>query len=207
MEGTVTVADKHTSEPWCYDRQIRVVYSRRQQARRLLWWIGCFLLIKCSLRPMYAWRRWVLRLFGAKVGENASIQRSARIEFPWNLEIGRYGSIGEEAWIYNLDKITIADYATVSQRVFLCTGSHDYTRPEFEMTIKPITIQRGVWIAADVYVGPGVTIGENAVIGARSVVVKDMPADMVCVGHPCVPIKPRVPVECCSEEDVARSRA
>jgi putative colanic acid biosynthesis acetyltransferase WcaF len=176
---------------WCYENQIRVAFTKRQQIGRILWWIGNFLLFKCSLRPMYAWRRGVLRLFGAKVDEHASIQRSVRIEFPWNLEIGRCSTIGENTWIYNLDKIYIEDFVTISQRVFLCTGTHDYTRPEFDLLTKPITIKRGVWIAADVYIGPGVTIFNDAVIGARSVVVKDMPAGMLCVGHPCAPLKTR----------------
>lgn len=194
MENCMTAtAPASQAESWCYDRQIRVAFSRREQIGRLLWWVGGFLLFRCSLRPMYAWRRWVLRLFGAKVGTRASIQRSARIEFPWNLEIGRYSTIGENTWVYNLDKVCLEDYVTLSQRVFLCTGSHDYTRPEFDMVRKPIMIHRGVWIAADVFVGPGVTIGEDAVIGVRSVVLKDMPKGMVCVGHPCVPLKPRVP--------------
>ncbi|OHB61967.1 MAG: hypothetical protein A2Y76_13705 [Planctomycetes bacterium RBG_13_60_9] len=181
---------------WCYDKQIRVVFSTREQIGRVLWWIGGLLLFKCSLRPMYAWRRGVLRLFGAKIGERASIQRSARIELPWNLEIGRFSTIGENAWVFNLDKVRLEDYVTISQRVFLCTGTHDYAHPEFRMIRKPISIRRGAWIAADAFIGPGVTVGEDAVIGVRSVVLKDMPKGMVCVGHPCVPLKPRVPASC-----------
>jgi putative colanic acid biosynthesis acetyltransferase WcaF len=173
-------------------RQIRNPYSFRQKLQRLAWWIGCVFLIKCSLRPMYTWRRWVLRLFGAKLGDHVCIQRTARIEFPWNLEMGRYSSIGEDTWIYSLAQVRIGEFSTVSQRVFLCTGTHDYTRPEFPLVTKAITIGKGVWIAADAYVGPGVSIGDNAVIGARSVVVKDMPAGMVCAGHPCKPIKHRL---------------
>jgi putative colanic acid biosynthesis acetyltransferase WcaF len=178
---------------WSYDRQIRVVFSRREQIGRILWWIGGFLLFRCSLRPMYAWRRWVLRLFGAKIGAQASIQRSVRIDLPWNLEMGRGSTIGESVWVHNLGPVRLGDYVTVSQRVYLCTGTHDYTRPEFPIIRKPISIQRGAWIAADAFIGPGVTIGEDAVIGVRSVVLKDMPKGMVCVGHPCVPLKPRVP--------------
>jgi putative colanic acid biosynthesis acetyltransferase WcaF len=194
MASCVTAtSEAHPTETWCYDRQNRTPFSRREQVGRVLWWLGGWLLFKCSLRPMYAWRRWVLRLFGARIGAQASIQRSARIEFPWNLEMGRHSTIGEGAWVYNLAKVRIDDYATLSQRVFLCTGSHDYTRPEFDMVRQPIWIQRGAWVAADVFVGPGVTIGADAVIGVRSVVLKDMPGGMVCVGHPCVPLKPRVP--------------
>lgn len=184
------------AQDWGYDRQIRVVFSRREQIGRVLWWIGGFLLFKCSLRPMYAWRRWVLRWFGATVGARASIQRSVRIDLPWNLEIGPDSTIGENVWVHTLDKVRIGDHVTISQRVFLCTGTHDYTRPEFDLLRKPISIQRGVWIAADAFIGPGVTIGADAVIGVRSVVLKDMPQGMVCVGHPCVPRKPRVPVSC-----------
>jgi putative colanic acid biosynthesis acetyltransferase WcaF len=186
-------AQADPTRAWHYDHQIRVVFSRREQIGRILWWLGGFLLFTCSLRPMYAWRRWVLRLFGAKVGAQASIQRSVRVDLPWNLEIGRGSTLGEKVWVYSLGQVRIGDYVTISQRVFLCTGTHDYTRPEFEVLRKPISIQRGVWVAADAFIGPGVTIGENAVIGVRSVVLKDMPPGMVCVGHPCVPRKPRVP--------------
>jgi len=194
MAGSATAnVQTDTAGDWVYDRQVRVVFSRREQMGRVLWWIGGFLLFKCSLRPMYAWRRWILRLFGAKVGEQASVQRSVRIDLPWNLEIGRCSTIGENAWVHSLDKVCIGDYVTISQRVFLCTGTHDYTRPEFDIIRKPISIHRGAWIAADAFIGPGVTIGEDAVIGVRSVVLKDMPKGMVCVGHPCVPLKPRVP--------------
>lgn len=182
------------AQDWGYDRQIRVVFSRREQIGRVLWWIGGFLLFQCSLRPMYAWRRGVLRLFGAKVGARASIQRSVRIDLPWNLEIGPDSTIGENVWVHTLDKVRIGDHVTISQRVFLCTGTHDYTRPEFDLLRKPVWIQRGVWIASDAFIGPGVTIGEDAVIGVRSVVLKDMPSGMVCVGHPCRPLKPRMPV-------------
>lgn len=193
-EGSVAAhLPAQPADDWSYDRQVRVVFSRREQIGRVLWWIGGFLLFQCSLRPMYAWRRWVLRLFGAKVGPQASIQRSARIDLPWNLEIGRGSTLGENTWVHSLDKVRIGDYVTISQRVFLCTGTHDYTRPEFPILRKPIAIGRGVWIAADAFIGPGVTIGADAVIGVRSVVLKDMPKGMVCVGHPCAPLKPRVP--------------
>lgn len=193
METAAANLPVASTQDWDYDRQDRAPFSRREQMGRVLWWLVGLPLFKCSLRPMYTWRRWILRWFGAKVGARASIQRSARIEFPWNLEIGRGSTIGEKTWVHNLDKVRIGEYVTISQRVFLCTGTHDYAHPEFAMIRKPVTIQRGVWIAADAFIGPGVTIGAHAVIGVRSVVLKDMPPGMVCVGHPCVPLKPRVP--------------
>lgn len=175
------------------ERQIRNPYSFRQQIRRVTWWVAEFFLFKGSLRPMYAWRRMVLRWFGAKLGDHVCVQRSARIEFPWNLEMGRYSSIGEGAWIYTLDRITIGEFTTVSQRVFLCTGSHDFTLPEMPLVTRPIRIGDRAWVAADVFVGPGVTIGTGTVVAARSVVVKDLPDLMVCAGHPCKPLKHRFP--------------
>lgn len=186
---------ENAASPYGYpdERRIPSPYPLGTQVRRMAWGLGCLLLFRSSLRFMHGWRRWVLRLFGARLDDHACVQRTARIEFPWNLEMGRYASIGDYAWIYNLAPVTIGPCATVSQRSFLCTGSHDYTRPEMPLIREPITIGRGAWIAADVYVGPGISIGENAVIGARSVVTQDMPAGMVCAGHPCKPLKPRLP--------------
>jgi len=121
------------------------------------------------------------------------VQASARIEFPWNLEMDRYATLGQRVWVYNLARITIGEFATISQQAFLCAGTHDYTKPDMPLVTKPIVIGKGAWVAADAFVSPGITIGDHAVILARSVVTKDMPAGMVCAGHPCKPIKPRLP--------------
>ncbi len=172
----------------------RQVYKKplSYQIKRTLWLLAYYTLFKCSLRPMYAWRNWLLRMYGAKIGRGVGVQRSTRIEFPWNLDLGDHTSVGEDVWLYSLGKIQTGEFTMISPRVILCTGTHDYTSPEMTLVIKPITVGRGVWLGLDAFVAPGVTIGENAVIGARSVVVKDMPAAMVCVGHPCKPLKPRL---------------
>ncbi len=174
------------------ERQANKKKSLSCQMKRALWLLAYYTLFKCLLRPMYTWRNWVLRLYGAKIGRGVSVQRSARIEYPWNLNLGECTSVGEDVWLYSLGKIQTGEFTMISPRVILCTGTHDYTSPEMKLVIKPITIGRGVWLGLDAFVAPGVTIGENSVIGARSVVVKDMPAAMVCVGHPCKPIKPRL---------------
>lgn len=92
---------------------------------------------------------------------------------------------------YNIEKVSIGYRAVISQGAHLCTGSHDYNHPRFKLIAKPITIQSNVWVAAECFVGPGVTIGREAVIGARAVVTKDIPQGMVCVGNPCRPIEKR----------------
>ena len=110
---------------------------------------------------------------------------------PWNLEIGDWSSIGEHAFIYNLGKVTIGSKTTISHRAHLCAGTHDYTDRSLPLLKLPITIQDSAWVCADAFVGPGVTVGEGAVVGARSVVVKDVEPWMVVAGNPAIAIKKR----------------
>src|SRR3990172_8144439 len=125
----------------------------RSQLRRALWLLAYYTLFKCSLRPMYAWRNWILRLHGAKIGRGVGIQRSARIDCPWNLDLGDYTSVGEQAWLYALDKIETGEFTMMSPRVVLCTGTHDFTIPEMPVVTKPIRIGRGVFLGMDAYIG------------------------------------------------------
>jgi putative colanic acid biosynthesis acetyltransferase WcaF len=99
--------------------------------------------------------------------------------------------VGRHVTIYNLGHVTLQRGANVSQNCHLCAGTHDFLRWDMPLVIKPIVIGQNAWIGADVFVGPGVTIGELCVVGARSVVVRDQPARMICVGQPCRPIKDR----------------
>ncbi len=139
----------------------------------------------------YGFKRQLLRRFGAKLASGVVIKPKARITFPWKLSIGANSWIGEEAWLLNLDRIEIGSNACISQRAFLCTGSHDWSKESFDLITKPIVIGDGAWICADVFIGPGVTIGENTVVTAGSVVNKDLPPGMVCSGNPCVAVKKR----------------
>jgi putative colanic acid biosynthesis acetyltransferase WcaF len=156
-----------------------------------LWYLLQETLFRYSPVPCYGFRRWLLTLFGCKLGQGARVRPRARLHYPWRIEIGDHSAIGDDAWLYSMDTIKIGAHSVISQKSFLCTASHDYRDPRFRLTHQPITVGNGVWIAADVYVAPGVTIGDNAVIGARSSVFHDMPPGMVCYGYPCRPIKPR----------------
>jgi putative colanic acid biosynthesis acetyltransferase WcaF len=111
---------------------------------------------------------------------------------PWNLVCGDEVGVGNGANLYNQARITLGSRCVVSQGAHLCTGTHDYTSEDFRLIARPIEIGQHAWIAAEAFVHPGVSIGEGAVIGARSVVTRDMPAWMVCAGNPCTPFKPRV---------------
>lgn len=125
------------------------------------------------------------------MGKGVHVYPSVRIWAPWNLELGDECGVGDGAVLYSQDKIFIGKRGTVSQGAHLCAGSHDYTKPGHPLITAPIVIKDMAWVAAEVFVHPGVIIGEGAVIGARSVVLNNMPDWMVCSGFPCKPIKAR----------------
>ena len=141
---------------------------------------------------MYKFKCIILQRFGAKVAAGVVIKPKAKITFPWKVLIGENSWIGEETWLLSLEQITIGSNVCISQRTFLCTGSHNWSAPTFNLITKPIIIEDGVWICANVFVGPGVTIGENSVVKVGSVVTHNLPPDMICAGNPCRPVKPRI---------------
>lgn len=112
----------------------------------------------------------ILRLFGAKVGSGVVIRSRTNITFPWRLEIGDHVWIGEEVLILSLAKVTIGSHCCISQRAFICSGSHDFKKPTFDLITEPVTIGESSWIAACAFVGPGVTLKSGTLIKANAVV-------------------------------------
>ena len=165
-------------------------YVRSELIRRVLWGMATPL-FRLSPRICFGWRRFLLRLFGAKVGRQTNIYNSAIIYMPWNLTIGEQSSIGEWALIYNLGPITIGSQTTISQRVHLCAGTHDYTDPTLPLLKPPIVIDDQAWICADAFVGPDVTVGKGAIAGARAVVTRDVESWTIVAGNPAIFIKNR----------------
>ena len=149
-----------------------------------LWWIVEALLFRTSPQFMYGWRRWLLRRFGAEVARGVTVRPTVRTQFPWKVAIGDYAWIGDDVVLYSLGPITVGAHAVVSQRSYLCTGSHRYDRPTFDIYAEAITVGEECWLATDVFVAPGVAIGRGTLVGARSSVYKDLPAGKVCVGNP-----------------------
>ncbi|HEY8355829.1 MAG TPA: putative colanic acid biosynthesis acetyltransferase, partial [Ramlibacter sp.] len=133
----------------------------------------------------------LLIAFGAKLGRGVHPYPSARIWAPWNLEMGEHACLSDYVDCYSVAKITIGAYSTVSQYSFLCSASHDYTSTAMPLVCAPIAIGERVWITADVFVGPGVTIGDGAVVTARSSVFSDVPSWTVAGGNPARPVRPR----------------
>ncbi len=155
-------------------------------------WAGGQLLIRLSPRPFFAWRRFVLRLFGASVGHDVHIYPSTIVYMPWNLSIGDMSAIGEDALIYNLGPVKIGRSVTISHRAHLCAGTHDYTRSDMPLLKSGIDVGDQAWVCTEAFVGPGVRIGAGAVVGARAVAVKNVPGWTIVAGNPASAVKQRV---------------
>ena len=166
-------------------------YSRDEIVRRVVWGL-CMPLFRFSPRPMFAWRAFLLRLFGAKIGANVHIYSSVTVYMPWNLEAGEWSAIGEHAYIYNLGRVIIGSKVTISQRAHLCAGTHDYRQADMPLIKPEIRIGDQAWICADAFIGPGVTVGEGAIAGARAVAIKDVAAWKIVAGNPAREIGTRV---------------
>ena len=166
--------------------------SLANKLARSVWQVVWLLIYRPTPRLFHPWRCLLLRLFGAKLGRAVHPYPSARIWAPWNLEMGDHACLSEGVDCYCVAPIRIGAQTTVSQYSFLCTASHDYTRADMPLVTAPITIGERVWITADVFVGPGVTIGDGAVVTARSSVFADIPPWVVARGNPAVPCKERI---------------
>ena len=167
-------------------------FTLNNRLSRVVWGVVYILLFQYSPRPLFKWRCLLLRMFGAKVGKGVHVYPKVKIWAPWNIELGDQCGIASGVILYSQGKITIGRKTVISQGVHLCAGTHDYTTYGFPLITKPIVIGDEVWIAAEAFVHPGVTIDDGCVIGARSVVNRNLPPWTVCTGHPCEPIKQRV---------------
>ena len=166
-------------------------FSLSNRLYRVAWNMVALLYFRYSPKLLFGWRAFLVRLFGGRVGRKVHIYPKVAIWAPWNLELGDECGIANGTTLYSQGLITIGRRAVISQGAHLVAGTHDYTRPGFPLITKPIHVGDYAWIAAEAFIHPGVTIGEGCVIGTRSVVTRDMPAWMVCGGHPCDIIKAR----------------
>jgi putative colanic acid biosynthesis acetyltransferase WcaF len=164
-------------------------FSLGNRFRRAAWKLAWTLLCRFSPRPMHAWRRLVLSWFGAQVGPRCHVYPTAVIWAPWNLKLGQAACVGDGAEIYNPSLVEIGDYGIISQQAYLCGASHDYRRWDFPLISRPITVGKHAWVAARAIVHMGLQLGDGCVIGAGSVVTRNMPAWSVCGGNPCRVIK------------------
>lgn len=172
------------------NRKARKYTSSELWARAVWGMVGPF--FRWSPRLLHGWRSLLLRSMGARIGARVHMDGTVRVFAPWALEIGDYSAVGERAIIYNLGPVRLGQRVTVSQGAHLCAGTHDHSLPSMPLVRLPITVEDDAWICAEAFVGPGVTVGKGAVVGARAVVVRDVPAWAIVAGNPARVIRQRV---------------
>jgi len=165
--------------------------SFRSKLGRAVWGLVWLLLYRPSPRPLHGWRRFLLRCFGARTARGAMPYPSAVIWAPWNLTMGEGSVLGDGVDCYSVDRIELGAYAVVSQRAYLCAASRDIDDPDHPLMTAPIVLQRNAWVAAEAYIGPGVTIREGGVAAARAVVTRDVAPWSVVAGSPARVIRQR----------------
>lgn len=158
---------------------------------RVVWGLTWLLLARWTPPPLHGWRRLVLKAFGARVAPGAKVHASVSVWLPANLELGANTLVGPGARLYNQGLITIGARTVISQGAYLCASTHDIHDPHFQLVVRPILIGEQCWVAADAFVGPGVTMGDRAVLGARGALFGNAEADGVYSGNPAQFIKPR----------------
>jgi len=166
-------------------------FSLSNRLSRLVWNVTYCLLFRLTPNIMHSWRAFLLRMFGARIAPGAHVYPGVKIWAPWNLEIGEEAGIANGAILYSQGKISIGKRVVISQGAHLCAGTHDFDQPGFPLVTGPITIGDHAWVAAEVFIHPNVTIGEGCVVGARSVVIMDLPEWTVCSGFPAKVLKAR----------------
>lgn len=157
----------------------------------LLWWFVQGTLFRFSLHNFYGFRAFLLRLFGAKIGSNTKIRSSAKFTYPWNVSIGENSWVGDDVIFYSLDEIIVGANTVISQKTYLCTGSHDINSESFSLVTNPINIEDEVWIAADCFIFPSVTVKTKTILSARSTLKESTLAGYIYSGNPAILVKKR----------------
>jgi putative colanic acid biosynthesis acetyltransferase WcaF len=183
----MALLDAKTTNP----REGGASFSMAHRLKRLAFQFTWSLLCRWTPVAAHSWRRTILRCFGARISPTAKVYPSVRIWYPQNLEMASYSCLAPEVNCYSMAPITLDAYALVSQGAYLCAGTHDVDDRHFQLVVKPIVIKANAWVAAEAFVGPGVTIGQGAVLGARAVAFRDLEPDTIYIGNPAKPLRKR----------------
>lgn len=160
--------------------------------QQVLWYFIGSPLFRSYWLPFTGFKVWLLRCFGAEIGQQVTIKPGVQVKFPWRLIVGDYVWIGENAWLDNVASITIESHVCLSQDAYLCTGNHDYSDRNFKLISAPIHLEQGSWIAARSVVGPGVTVGAGAVLALASVTGRNLQPMTIYAGNPAQPLRKRI---------------
>lgn len=166
-------------------------FTLANKLERVAFGLAWLLLARWTPPQLHRWRRLVLQAFGARIGAGARIYASARIWLPRRLEVGAGALIGPGVELYNQGHVRIGANSVVSQRAVLCASTHRVSDPDFQLVLRPITIGTGCWIAAEAFVGPGVSVGDGAVLGARAALFSDAAPMGIYRGNPATLLKQR----------------
>ncbi len=150
----------------------------------LAWDFAWPLLCRWTPKPLNPWRLLVLRVFGATIQGTPFVHQRARLQMPWNVELHDRACVGDRANLYSLDRITLHAGSLVAQEAYLCTGTHDLQDAEWPLLTAPIVVGERAFVGARAFVLPGVTIGARAVVGAMSVVTRDVAPEVTVRGNP-----------------------
>lgn len=177
-----------------YDEQNKAYAASigASKLKQIIWFVCSVLFVKNTLIPFSGFRVWVLKMFGAQIGEGVVIRPGVQIKYPWKLTIGDYTWLGEHCWIDNITDVKIGSHVCISQGAMLCTGNHNYKSERFELILKSIILEDGVWIGAKSVVCPGVVAASHSVLTVGSVATKNMESYMNYQGNPAVAVKKRI---------------
>lgn len=167
------------------------VHSRKNKVGRILWRVVYLCCFRLTPQPFHGWRRFILRLFGAKISRTAQVFPRVRIWAPWNLVMHDYATLSNDVDCYSVAMIELGPHSTVSQEAFLCSATHDVRSRSMALVMAPIRLEHGAWVCARAFIGPGVTLHEGAVAGACAVVMKDVASYDIVAGNPATVIKKR----------------
>ena len=165
-------------------------WTIRHRLRMILWEWCWTLLCSWTPKPLNRWRLIWLRLFGAEINGTPFVHQRARIAIPWNLILHHRACIGDRTNLYSLGLIEIGEGAIVAQEAFLCTGTHDFTSPALPLVTRPVKIGPHAFVGARAFVLPGVDIGDRAIVGACSVVTRNVALGVTVAGNPAMPTNP-----------------
>jgi putative colanic acid biosynthesis acetyltransferase WcaF len=165
--------------------------SLRELILQLLWRYVWIIFCVWTPKPLNRWRLFWLKIFGAKISGLPFVDPLARIHVPWNLTMHDRSALGERANAYSLGKIELKERCTIAQEAYLCSATHRFDLPNLPLVVGKITIGADAFLGARAFVMPGITIGYGTVIGACSVVTKDVPDWTIAAGNPCKPIGKR----------------
>lgn len=171
-----------------YDNSL---YQPGNALKRACWYVVNLFFFKSAIFPFSGFKVFLLKLFGAKIGHNIRIKPSVNIKYPWFLEIGNHVWIGEGVWIDNLGSVKIGNQVCLSQGCMLLSGNHDYTKPGFDLIIKEIVLEDGVWIGARAVVCNGIICKDHSILTVGSVATRNLESSSIYQGNPAVKVKDR----------------